>query len=96
MLPMAVCEMAVRRCEGCRLMFLGSQSTCATSQGKWDVPHFTAKAHVADYVREKHAGMISIFPSVAAFYTNFLEYARPKCATLSKSQFARDSMLRFC
>ena len=52
------------------------------AQGKWDVPHFSAKAHVADYIREKHAGMISIFPSVAAFYTNFLEYARPKCATL--------------
>ncbi len=52
------------------------------AQGKWDVPHFTAKAHIADYVREKHAGMISIFPSVAAFYTNFLEYARPRCAPL--------------
>ena len=54
----------------------------STSQGKWDVPHFTAKAHVADYVTGKHTGMISIFPSVAAFYTNFLEYARPKCAAL--------------
>ena len=53
-------------------------------QGKWDVPHFTAKAHVVDYVRATHTGMISIFPAVAAFYTNFLEYARPKCATLPR------------
>ena len=47
-------------------------------QGKWSAPHFTSKARVMDYVKEKHPGLIGIFPSPSAFYTNFVDRAPPR------------------
>jgi hypothetical protein len=44
------------------------------------VPHFTSKAHVVEYVEEKHRDMIGIYPAVGAFYTNVIEYMPPRRA----------------
>ncbi len=50
-------------------------------QGKWQVPHFSSKAHVMDYVEEKYRGdMIGIYPAVGHFYTNVIEYMPPRHA----------------
>ena len=49
-------------------------------QGKWSAPHFTAKARIMDYVKEQHPDIIGVFPSVCAFYTNWIERIPPKCA----------------
>ena len=46
------------------------------------MPHFTSKAHVVDYVEEKHRGMLGIYPAVAAFYTNVIEYMPPRRADI--------------
>ena len=49
-------------------------------QGKWSAPHFTAKARIMDYAKEMYPDMIGVFPSVCAFYTNWIERIRPKYA----------------
>ena len=34
-----------------------------------------------DYAKETYPGMICVFPSVCAFYTNWIERTRPKYAS---------------
>ena len=57
-------------------------------QGKWSAPHFTSKAQVMDYVKAAYPAMISIFPTPCAFYTNFVERARPRCAKRTSGYLA--------
>ena len=55
-------------------------SRSLASQGTWPVPAFTSKAHVMEYVEEKHREMIGIYPAVGVFYTNVIEYMPPRRA----------------
>ena len=57
-------------------------SSSAYVQGKYSLPHFSSKAHVMDYVEEKHRDMIGIYPAVACFYTNLIEYMPPRRASI--------------
>lgn len=50
------------------------------TQGKYNAPLFTAKARLQPYVLKTHPQMTSIFPSFAIFYTNWVEFYKPKCA----------------
>ena len=49
-------------------------------QGKYVVGPFTDKARIADYVKEQHKDMISIFPAMGGFYTVFasMPHLRPR------------------
>lgn len=47
-------------------------------------PHFTAKARIMDYAKETYPEMICVFPSVCAFYTNWIERTPPKYARHQK------------
>ena len=49
-------------------------------QGKYVAPLFTAKGRVQPYVLEAHPQMTSVFPSFAIFYTNWVEFYKPRCA----------------
>ena len=53
------------------------------SQGKYKAPLFTAKGRLQPYVLQRHPQMTAVFPSFAIFYTNWIEYYHPKCATPS-------------
>ena len=58
-------------------------------QGKYAVQAFTDKARVADYIREKHTGIIGIFPAIAGFYTNCIAmpHLQPRCGLLDCSRW---------
>ena len=57
--------------------------TCSlTAQGKWSVPHFTAKGRVEAYVKEAHASMAAAFLAPGFFYSNFVERFPSRCERL--------------
>jgi uncharacterized protein YbjT (DUF2867 family) len=47
------------------------------SNGKYEVPHFTTKAKIEDYIRSKGFEYTS-FPSAACYYQNFLSGISPR------------------
>ena len=57
-------------------------------QGKYVVGPFTDKARIADYIKEQHQGMISIFPAMGGFYTVFagMPHFRPRYCLFSSCQ----------
>jgi hypothetical protein len=57
--------------------------TCSpTAQGKWSVPHFTAKGRVEAYVKEAHASMLAVFLAPGFFYSNIVERFPSRCERL--------------
>ncbi len=67
-------------------------------QGKYAVGPFTDKARIEDYIREKHPGMIGIFPAMAGFYTVFasMPHLRPKCAPATQNSAMLQLLLSSC
>lgn len=58
------------------IVFSTLENVADITGGKKDVPHFTSKARVADYIRSLPVS--HSFVMMAFFYTNFLEYYVPR------------------
>jgi uncharacterized protein YbjT (DUF2867 family) len=58
------------------IVFSGLENVEAITEGKKWAPHFTDKANIEEYIRS--LPVASSFVYLAFFYTNFIEYYRPR------------------